>query len=162
MDPTLPWDGGETMSDATEDPTPPDDFSETLIRRIDALELPELKSLFPYIERRIESLRTPIEAGIEANAAGEVLEIENHGAYALVRQHPPDPDGSGVNTDITSLYHVRRERQYDGTESLYWAYLGDVHNTAKIRCETCGRTFDREVDVCPNCGSDDVHSETEE
>lgn len=155
-------DGGETMSDTNKDPTPPDDLSETLIQRIDALELPELKSLLSYIEQRIEALRTPIEAEIEANAAGEVLEIENHGAYALVRKHPPDPDGSGVNTDITSLYHVRREPQLDGTESLHWAYLGDMHNTAEIRCETCGRTFDHEVDVCPNCGSDDVDSESEE
>ena len=150
------------MSDVNEDPTPTDDLSETLIQRIDALELPELKSLLSYIEQRIESLRTPIEAEITANAAGEVLEIESHGEYALVQKHPPDPDSSGVNTDITSLYHVRREPQFDGTESLHWAYLGDVHNTAEARCETCGRTFDREVDVCPNCGSDDVETETEE
>lgn len=150
------------MSDADNDPTPPDDLSETLIQRIDALELPELKSLLSYIERRIESLRTSIEAEIEANAAGEILEIENHGGYALVRKHPPDPDGPGVNTDITSLYHVRREHQLDGTESLHWAYLGDVYNTVESRCETCGRTFAREIDVCPNCGSDDLDTETEE
>ncbi|MFC6770083.1 anaerobic ribonucleoside-triphosphate reductase [Halorubrum pallidum] len=150
------------MSDADNDPTPPDDLSEMLIQRIDALELPELKSLLSYIERRIESLRTSIEAEIEANTAGEVLEIENHGAYALVRKHPPDPDGSGVNTDITSLYHVRREHQLDGAESLHWAFLGDVHNTTEARCESCGRTFDREIDTCPNCGSDDVATETEE
>ncbi|WP_280584995.1 zinc ribbon domain-containing protein [Halorubrum sp. Boch-26] len=150
------------MSDTNEDPTPPDDLPQKLIQRVDALELPELKSLLSYIERRIESLRSPIEAEIEADAAGEVLEIETHGAYALVRQHPPDPDGPGVNTDITSLYHVRREPQYDGTESLHWAYLGDLHNVAEARCESCGRTFDRGVDVCPNCGSDDVDTETEE
>ncbi|WP_424016308.1 zinc ribbon domain-containing protein (plasmid) [Halorientalis pallida] len=150
------------MSDANDDLTPPDDLSETLIQRIDALELPELKSLLSYIEQRIESLRTPIEAEIEANAAGEVLEIENHGAYALVRKHPPDPDGPGVNADITSLYHVRRESHLDGTESLHWAYLGDVHDTSENRCETCGRTFDHEIDVCPNCGSGDVDSGTED
>lgn len=150
------------MSDANEDPTPPDDLPQKLIQRIDALELPELKSLLSYIERRIESLRTPIEAEIEADAAGEVLKIENHGAYALVRKHPPDPDGPGVNTDITSLYHVRREPRFDGTESLHWAYLGDLHNSAGTRCESCGRTFDRGVDVCPNCGSDDVDTKTEE
>ncbi|WP_202935213.1 hypothetical protein [Halorussus amylolyticus] len=150
------------MGDTDEDPTPPDGLPETLLQRIDALELPELKSLLSYIEGRVESLRTPIETEIEANAAGEILEIETHGAYALVRMHPPDPDDSGVNTDITSLYHVRREPQLDGTESLHWVYLGDVDNTAAARCETCGRTFDREVDVCPNCGSDDVDTETEE
>lgn len=148
------------MSDANEDPTPPDDLPKTLIQRIDALEVPELKSLLSYMERRIESLRTPIEAEIEANATDEVLEIENHGADALVRKHPPDPYGPGVNTEITSLYHVRREPQLNGTESLHWAYLGDVDNTAETRCETCGRTFEQGVDVCPHCGNDVNHTET--
>lgn len=150
------------MNDADEDPMPPEDLSDTLIQRIDALDFPKLKSLLSYIERRIETLPTPLEAEIRADAAGEVLEIENHGAYALVRKHPPDPDGQEVNTAVTSLYHVQREPQLDGTETLHWAYLGDVHNTAETRCETCGRTFDRGVGVCPNCENDDVGSETEE
>jgi hypothetical protein len=151
------------MGNSNGEPTPPDDLSEALIQRIDALELPELKSLLSYVEQRIDALRTPIEEEIEANAAGEILAIENHGAYALVRKHPPDPDGDGANTEITSLYHVRREPQLDGTESLHWAYLGDVHNNVQTRCETCGRTLDEDVDNCPHCGSDDVdHSDTEE
>lgn len=162
MVPMLPRDGGEIMNDANEDPTPPVDLSETLIQRLDALELPELKSLHAYIGQRIESLRTPIDAEIEANAAGEVLAIENHGASAVVRTHPPDPDGPGVKKDITSLYHVRRVPQVDGTESLHWAYLGDVDTSEETRCEACGRTVNREVDVCPNCGSDVVDSETGE
>jgi ribosomal protein L37E len=151
------------MGNSNGEPTPPDDLSEALIQRIDALELPELKSLLSYVEQRIDALRTPIEEEIEANAAGEILAIENHGAYALVRKHPPDPDGDGANTEITSLYHVRREPQLDGTESLHWAYLGDVHNNTQTRCETCGRTLDEDVDNCPHCGSGDVgHSDTEE
>lgn len=150
------------MSDANDEPTPPDDLSESLIQRLDALDRSELRSLLSYVKQRIESLHTPIEVEIEANAAGAILEIENHGAYALVRMHPPELDGSGVNTDRTSLYHVRREPQVDGTESLHWAYLGDVLNTAEERCETCGRTFDTEIAVCPNCGRDVDHSGTEE
>lgn len=150
------------MINTNEETTPPEVLSDTLTQRIDALELPGLKAVRSYVERRIESIQTPIDAEIEANAAGEVLEIENHGAYALVRKHPPDPDGPGVNTEITSLYHVRREPQSDGTESLRWAYLGDVHDTAEARCEPRGRTFDREVGVRPDRGSDDIDSETEE
>lgn len=150
------------MTDAEDTPPPPDDVDETLIQRIDALPLPELKSLRSYIEQRIESLRTPLEAEIEANAAGEVLEVEDHGSYALVRMHPPKPDGSGFRSDITSLYHVQTEPHPDGTESLHWAYLGDGRETADTRCAACGRTFDLAVDVCPHCGSADVdHTETE-
>lgn len=150
------------MEDSNGDTTSPDDLSKALIQRIDELELPELKSLLSYVEQRIDALRPSIEEEIEANAAGEVLDIENHGGYALVRTHPPDPHADGVNTEITTLYHVRREQQLDGTESLHWAYLGDVYNSAQTRCETCGRTLDDDVDICPHCGSDDVdHSDTE-
>ena len=151
------------MGNSNSEPTPPNDLSEALIQRIDALELPELKSLLSYVEQRIDALRTPIEEEIEANAAGEILDIENHGAYAIVRKHPPDPDGDGAHTEITSLYHVRREPQLDGSESLHWAYLGDVHNNEQIRYESCGRTLDEDVEICLYCGSDNVdHSDTEE
>lgn len=151
------------MGNPTREPMPPNDLSEATVQRINALELPELRSLLSYIEQRIDALRTPIEEEIEANATGEILAIENHGAYAIVRKHPPDPDSDGVNTEVTSLYHVRRESQLDGTEPLHWAYLGDVHDTAQTRCESCGRTLDDNVDVCSHCGGDGMgHSETEE
>ncbi|MDG5777039.1 zinc ribbon domain-containing protein [Haloarculaceae archaeon H-GB1-1] len=151
------------MSDPSDEPEAPDTLPEALIQRIDSLELPELKAVLSYVERRIDALRTPIEEEIEATAAGEILQIENHGAYALVRKHPPDPDGPGANTDLVSLYHVRREPQLDGTESLHWAYLGDVHNSEQIRCDSCGGHLDKNASVCPHCGSENVHqSETEE
>jgi len=155
--------GGENMSNPNEDPEAPDTLPDALIQRIDSLELPELKAVLSYVERRIEALRTPIEEEIEATAAGEVLQIENHGAYALVRKHPPNPDGPGANTEIVSLYHVRREPQLDGTESLHWAYLGDVHNSEQIRCDSCGGILDKNASACPHCGTENVHqSETEE
>lgn len=151
------------MDDTNDKPTPPDTLSTELIQRIDTLELPELSELLSYVEERIDSLRTPIEAAIEANAAGKVIEIEGHRAYALVRMHPPTPDGTGVNTDITSLYHVRHEEHVDGSESLHWAYLGDVHNPAEGRCDTCGRTIDEDAPVCPYCENDNGdHAEREE
>ncbi|WP_241768033.1 zinc ribbon domain-containing protein [Haloferax sp. ATB1] len=151
------------MVDSSEGSAPPDNLSDTLIQRIDALGLPELKSVLSYVERRIEALRTPIEEEIEATAAGEVLKIEDHGAYALVRKHPPNPEGPGVNTDRVSLYHVRREHRMDGTESLHWAYLGDVHNAQQIRCGSCGGILDKEASVCPPCGAENPkYTETEE
>lgn len=150
------------MSGENGTPTPPDDLSEELIQQIESLKNSELESLLAYIEGHIESHSTPTVAEIQEDAAGEVLEVETHGEYAHVETHPPDPDGTGVDADIISLYHVRREPELDGTESLHWAFLGDMRDTAGIRCETCGRTFDHEIEVCPYCGSDDIDSETEE
>lgn len=119
------------MTDANEDPEPPKDLPDDLVARIDSLEIPALKAVRSYAERRIDALRTPLEEEIEATAAGEVVEIEDHGAYALVKMHPSDPDGPGANADLVSLYHVRREPQLDGTESIHWAYLGDVDDAER-------------------------------
>lgn len=149
------------MGDVNETSTPPDNLSKTLIEQIDTLELSDLRALQSYIDQRIESLRTPFESEIETNAAGEVLAIEDHGGYALVRKHPPDPNGEGVNTEITSLYHVRREPHPDGTESLHWAYLGNVQDTAETRCSACGQPVDPNGSTCPFCGQDIDRPDTE-
>ena len=149
------------MSDPTEELTPPDSLPDTLVEEIDSLDLPELKSARSYIERRIDALHTPLEAEIEATATGEVLESVDPGAYALVRKHPPDPDGSGVNTAVVSLYQVRRESTPDETESLRWTYLGDVRDSQQVRCTTCGATLDTGAPVCPHCGSEHIDT-TEE
>lgn len=119
------------MTDANEEPEPPDELPDDLVARIDSLEIPALKAVRSYAGQRIESLRTPLEEEIEATAAGELVEIEDHGTYALVKMHPSDPGGPGANTDLVSLYHVRREPQLDGTESVHWAYLGDVDDAER-------------------------------
>lgn len=148
------------MSDLLADSTPSERLPDTLTTEIDSLEVPELRALMSYVEQRVESLRPPLAEEIEANAAGEVLGIENHGVYALVRMRPPDPDGHATDAAPLSLYHVRRERGLDGEESLHWAHLGDIQQMGRTRCERCGRTLDETVAVCPNCGSDDVaHTE---
>jgi len=150
------------MDNPRKTPAPPDTPPDVLTQRIDSLTLPELKAVLSYVERRIEAVRTPIGAEIEATAAGEILEIEKQGACALVKRHLPDPDASGVNTGRALLYHVRRERQFDGTESLHWTHLGDVPDPEQIRCDSCGGVVDGDASVCPRCGSEDVgHSDTE-
>lgn len=142
------------MSDRDRSSAPPDRLPDSLIERIDSLGVSELQALLSYVESRIDSLRTPLEAEIEADAAGEILEIKKYGGYALVRMHPPAPDGSTVDTNVVSLYHVRREQQLSGEESLHWAYLGDVGAAGQNRCRTCGRPVDSDAAVCPHCESD--------
>lgn len=132
MSPAALADGGEHTGDSDNGPI----ASETLIRRNNSLDLPELQSLLSYIQQCIEAVRTPIEKVIKANAAGVVPEIEKHGADALVRKHPPVPGGPRINTDIVSLYHVRRKSQLDGTDSLHWPYLGIFHDAGQIRCDS--------------------------
>lgn len=139
------------MSDS--DTSPSDRLPDQLLERIDRLGIAELRAVLSYAEARIESLRAPIEEAIEADAAGEIVEVEKHGGYALVRMHPPAPDGSGVNADRVSLYHVRREQRLNGEESLHWAYLGDVNSPERNRCRTCGRPVEGDAAACPHCGS---------
>jgi len=63
-------DGDKMMGHSNAGPTPPDDQSEALIQRVDALAFSELESLLSYIEQRLEALGPPIEAELETNAAG--------------------------------------------------------------------------------------------
>lgn len=112
------------MGNASEEPMLPNSPSDVLIQQIDALELPELISFLSYVWQPIKSLRTSLEAEIEANAAGEFLEIENHGAYALMGKYLPDTNDPGADPGITSPYLVRREQQFNGRAPLHRAYLG--------------------------------------
>jgi hypothetical protein len=151
------------MTDPSEEPPLPEHVPDWLLERLDSLELSELEAVRTSIEDRIEGLRFPIDEEIEASTAGEIIDIENHGSYALVRKHPPASDGSGVNTDVTSVYHVRRERNLDRETSLHWDYLGDVETQSRTRCAACGRTLEESASVCPNCGSTETgDSETED
>lgn len=144
------------MRDPVEDPAPPDRLPDALVGRLDSLEIPELKAVRSYVEGRVESLRTPIEAEIEAKAAGEVLDIESHGEYALVWISPPESDARGTLTELASLYHVRRTRRLDGSESLRWSYLGDVRDSEPGRRESFGRPLDAAGADRPRGASDEL------
>lgn len=114
------------MTKSDEELRPPVDLPDELLERIDSLENTELKAVQSYVEKRIESLRTPFEEEIQATASGKILDIEKHGGYALVRMHPPDPESSDVDTDRVSVYHVKREPHPDGSESVHWERIGDM------------------------------------
>ncbi|ELZ08303.1 hypothetical protein C479_13228 [Halovivax asiaticus JCM 14624] len=142
------------MNDPAENAADSDQVPETVRDQLDELELPELRGVLSYVQRRIESLRRPIAEEIVETATGEVVDIENHGTHAIVRTHPPDPDGPGVDTELVSLYHVRRERHVNGEELLHWSFLGDIRDTVEWRCNSCGRPLDASGGSCPHCGSE--------
>ncbi|AGN01033.1 hypothetical protein L593_05420 [Salinarchaeum sp. Harcht-Bsk1] len=150
------------MTESGEAPNPSDQLSDALIERLDGLEISELKAVVSYAQRRIESIRTPLEDEIRATASGDVLEIENHGAYAIVRKHPDDPDGDGAATHVTSMYHVQRTPHPDGEETLEWRFLGDVHDSEQARCDSCGGTIVGDTAVCPHCGSEQTEESGED
>lgn len=137
-----------------EGPAPPTALPDSVRGEIDEMDVSELRALRTYVEGRIASLRSGIEGEIRAEAAGEVVAVESHGEYALVKQHPSAREGAGANEAVTSLYHVTREPHLDGTDSLHWAYLGDVRTGDARQCESCGRTIGTAHDVCPHCGGD--------
>lgn len=156
------------MSDADDDAVPTEGLPESLLEAVDSLTENELEALLSYVEKRIEADWSSLRADIEASAAGEVLDVERDGPYALVRAHPPeesldvDTDTTGVDTDVVSLYHVRREHLSDDSKSLHWAYLGDVYDPGQHRCEACGRTLEETTESCPYCGDDEIRDpETE-
>lgn len=142
------------MTDSKEGAAPPSDVPDSLIEEIDTLDLPTLKAVKDYVDRRVGSLREPMQAAIEADSAGEVIEIEDHGAYALVRQHPPNPNGPGLRTDVVSLYHVRRQVAPSGEETLQWSYVGDVEGPEVPRCPQCNHPVEDDTGPCQHCGYD--------
>lgn len=144
------------METTNDTPTPPEDLPDPLVEILDTLEVPALRSVQTYIRRSLEHRRPPIAERILAEACGDVVDIEDRGAYALVRMRPPVPDGPGAHDDVRSLYHVRHEPRPDGGESLHWSFVGDVRETRRIECETCGTTLEGDREYCPHCDSDEI------
>lgn len=144
------------MGDTSTDPADSDDLPDAVREQIDELDIPALRAVQSYVEERIESLRRPIGAEITDDAVGEVVDVEDHGTHAIVRTHPPDPDGSGVDTDLVSLYQVRRERHVNGEEVLHWSFLGDIQDSAEDRCDNCGRRLDGDADECSFCDDENA------
>lgn len=140
------------MTNRDDVPDPPDDIPEETRDWIESLDVDAIRNLAAYLERRLDSLQTPLEEMISDRAAGEIRSIESQGAYAHVRMHPPTADGEEVERDILSIYHVSREKHAAGEETLHWVYLGDIHPGEKTRCAECGHMFDANTKTCPHCG----------
>lgn len=146
----------------TDGPTPPDNLPDPLVEHLDGLRVPALRAARTYIDDRIEYRSTPIRERILAEAAGEVVGIEDHGAYALVRKIPPDQDVTDGDSQVISVYHVTREKQLDDEEVLHWSFLGDVRNPTVSECEHCGGLVDEDTPLCPHCKSDSSQADLPE
>ncbi|WP_247731318.1 zinc ribbon domain-containing protein [Halovivax limisalsi] len=129
----------------------PDCLPADLVKQLRALAVPELRAAREYIDERIEQRRTPIREQILSGAVGDVVGIEDHGAYALVRMRDPTQDGLDGDPQLVSLYHVTREKRPGGKESLHWAFLGDIQSAAIRKCKHCNGYVDENAESCPHC-----------
>lgn len=140
---------------ATDEPVPPDPLPAPLVEELDALQLPELRAVRAYVDDLIEHRRTPIRELILSDAAGDVVGLEDHGAYALVRKRPPDLDEGDADSQSVALYHVTRERRPSGEEALRWSFQGDARDPTIGECERCGGPVDERA-ACPRCGTENA------
>lgn len=136
---------------STDGPVPPDCLPATLVDQLGALAVPELRAARAYIDDRIERRHPPIRERILSEAIGDVVGIEDRGAYALVRKRPPTRDERDGDPQLIALYHVTREKRPSGEETLHWAFLGDLRNAAIRNCDRCNGYVDEFAESCPHC-----------
>lgn len=106
----------------TDDPASDRELSAQLREQLDGLDAAGLRAVRSYATRRLEALDPSLADRIEAEADGEIINVESHGTYALVRMYPPG------GADHPVLFHVTQQRHVDGAESLHWTRLGDVRD----------------------------------
>lgn len=148
---------GVVMSMPIERKNPPD----TLADLLGDLDVETLRSVYTYVEQRLDNLQSSMEEQIRSEAEGEIIDIKDVGPYTLVwKYHPSCNDGK---VGLRSLYRVKRERQIDGTETLHWSYLGEAigqsnaqdsnHNAVTNGCDTTRPRYDKEADPDRKGGS---------
>lgn len=138
------------MSASTMSQEPPDGLVEIL----DDLDEPTLRSVRSYVEQRLDDLRPPLEELIRADADGEIVDIDDSGAYTLVRKYPPAGDEGETASQPLNLYLVKRERHLDGEATFHWSYLGEVNAHSRAECRRCGSLFPSSDAECPHCGEE--------
>jgi len=114
------------MSDSDDGRPDTDRLPDGLVETLDDLEYRDLRTVYNYVEQRLEEAHPPINEQIREEAEGDVLAIEDEGVYTLVRMRTPDTGDSDGDSQPVSLYHVTQERHPDGEETLRWSFLGDV------------------------------------
>ena len=111
------------MNPSEEEPTVPRTLPDELVESVDGLDAPVLRELSAYVERRLAVMSEPLPEMIREEASGEILDIEDRGAYTLVRKRSP----TGEDPRPISVYHVSRQIPTDDV-TLHWSFIGDVHD----------------------------------
>ncbi|WP_198526039.1 hypothetical protein [Haloferax sp. ATB1] len=74
------------MNEQKRNNEPPDMLADIL----DDLDAPALRAVRTYVERRLDDVRPSLRELIRSEVDGEIVDIEDHGAYTLVRKYPPE------------------------------------------------------------------------
>ena len=99
-------------------------LSAELVDELEALDESELRAVIDYSQERLRAYHADVTASIEPREGEEIVRIEDQGRYTQVVKRQPCAEGCPDCPHGPFLYHVRQERQLDGSTSLHWVYLG--------------------------------------
>lgn len=110
--------------DSRDDRRTPVRLPPELVETLDGLDEPTLRAVLAHVQERLVDDETPTAELVRREAAGEVVEVLDRGAHALVKVTPSN--GGDDSSSSVDLYRVSRERRPCGESHLHWTYLGDV------------------------------------
>lgn len=108
-------------------PAPPEELSSDTIEVLDELDEAQLRAVIDYARSRLRYVTPRVSDQIEPREGEEIVRIEERGGYIEVVKREPCAEGCEDCPHEPVLYHVRKERQPDGTTNLHWTYLGQVY-----------------------------------
>lgn len=126
------------MASRESTPTAPAGLPDEIVDRLNALERPALRALQGYVEQQLATRRPSIAEQIATEADGEIIDIEDCGAYTLVRKRPPSQDDSGGGSRPIHVYRVRRVNQLNGTDTLHWSFVGETQESMQAEGQRNG------------------------
>lgn len=138
------------MSASTLRQEPPD----RLVEVLDDMDAPTLRGVRAYAEQRLDDIRPSVEERIRSESAGDIVDIDECGAYTLVRKYPSSGEDFETPSPPLTLYRVTRERQPDGEDTLHWSYLGAVTDRSRVECGNYGTLVPAHETGCSRCGTE--------
>ncbi len=130
-------------------PNGPQELPDELIERLDELDERSLWIVSRYVDELLDAHRTPTPEEVRQDAHGEVLDVEDRGAYALVKKRIPCSSDS--DAPRVSMFHVTRERTPSGESNLHWEFMRDVSDSS-TECANCGASLPEDANRCIRCG----------